>query len=83
VPVRGPESVDRTLEIFMSGCLRSTEIGRRATIGKCAGPQRGKSIRALLDRFGRADSGSHERTFWSSRLFLCSVGRAAPEILSL
>jgi REP element-mobilizing transposase RayT len=33
-----------------------------------------------LDKFGTLFCGKHERTFWSSGFFLCSVGGATLEI---
>jgi putative transposase len=45
------------------------------------GAMKSKSASSVLDQFGSVYSGKHERTFWSSGLFLCSVGGATLEIL--
>jgi len=45
------------------------------------GALKSKSAAKVLDKFGTVYYGKHERTFWSSGFFLCSVGGATLEIL--
>jgi putative transposase len=45
------------------------------------GALKSKSSASVLDKFGTLFYGKHERTFWSSGFFLCSVGGATREIL--
>jgi putative transposase len=45
------------------------------------GALKSKSAARVLDKFGTVYYGKHERTFWSSGFFLCSVGGATLEIL--
>jgi putative transposase len=45
------------------------------------GALKSKSSARVLDQFGTLFYGKHERTFWSSGFFLCSVGGATLEIL--
>lgn len=45
------------------------------------GAIKSKSASAMIDKFGPAYWGKHERTVWSSGYFLCSVGGATIEIL--
>lgn len=52
-----------------------------AVLSAVAGALESKSASAILDAFGPVYWGKHERTFWSSGFFLCSVGGATIEIL--
>lgn len=45
------------------------------------GALKSQSASRVLDHFGPVYFGKHERTFWSSGFFLCSVGGATLEIL--
>ena len=45
------------------------------------GALKSKCAASVLDKFGTVYYGKHERTFWSSGFFLCSVGGAMLEIL--